>query len=65
MTKRPITVIIKLITDQWSSSKIMLGTTESGLSEKISDKAKVDKSGPMAPCMRVGGKTIRLTAKED
>jgi hypothetical protein len=65
MTKRPTTAIIKLITDQWLSSRTMPGMMVSGSSEKISDRAKEDRFGLMDLCTKVGGKTTRPTAKED
>lgn len=42
----------------------MPGTMESGLSERTLDRVKDDKSGLMALCMKVGGRTTRLTVKE-
>lgn len=37
----------------------------SGSSARISDKAKVDKFGQMAPCMKAGGKTTKPMVRED
>ena len=36
-----------------------------GSKERISDRAKVDRYGQMDLCMRVGGKTTKLMARED
>ena len=41
----------------------MLGMMENGSLEKILGKVKVDKFGQTAPCMKVGGKIIKLMAK--
>ena len=36
-----------------------------GSRERISDRAKVDRYGQMDLCMKVGGKTTKLMARED
>ena len=36
-----------------------------GFRERISDRVKVDRYGQMDLCMKVGGKTTKLMARED
>lgn len=43
----------------------MQDTMVNGLSAQRSDKVKVDRSGQMAPCTKVGGKITKPTVLED
>ena len=56
---------IQLSIDHRLSSKIMPDMMESGSLEKTSDKVRANKSGQTVQCTKDGGKTTKLTEKED
>lgn len=49
----------------WLSLRTTPNMMENGFKERTSDKARVAKYGQTALCMKVGGKIIKLTEKED
>lgn len=63
--RRPMLATIQSSIGQWLSLRTMPDTRVSGSSARTFVKAKVNRSGQMAPCMKDGGKKTKLMAKVD